>query len=243
MSTYREWRPTLQPSALRGPWGTAWAQGHGELEDACLALAKDAVLQGFVLSAPADSLSRHGADAGLARGPSETDDAYRARIAGAWEAWQWAGTRYGITVALGLLGYGYPSVWSYRELPPDTDTSRWSRVVVVYRGLPAWDGTATWDGTDTWDSVRSPDALEGYTEADIAPDLRRALRKWVNARDVVDRVVVAYGSLLWDLDSLWDSTDLWDEGDGWSLWQSPAWDSTDTDALRDNAVVRWDAFC
>lgn len=239
--TIEQYQQDITP--LRGTWGQAWAGAHGALKDALVERARQAVLAGAITRTPADGLARLGADADLERVPSESGDAWRDRIAGAWESWSWAGTPYGITLSVGLLGYGYPSVWSYRQLPPDSNVTRWARVLVYFRGLPAWDAGGIWDGEGVWDDARDADAIEAFSADTVRPQLRRVLRQWVNARDVVDRVVIAFGSLLWDLDSLWDGEDLWDEGDGETVWQSPEWDSAEEGALWDAPLMAWDAFC
>ena len=239
--TFRQYQQDVTP--LRGPAGSAWAAGHGETKDDLLARAVEAINAGAITRTPADGLARLGADADVERAPGEADADYRARIAGAWESWSWAGTKYGIGAAIGLLGFGYPNVWSYRELPPDSNVARWARVVIIFRGLPAWDGSALWDGEDTWDSLRSEDLAETADADDMRSAMRRVARKWVNARDIVDRVTITFGGLLWDLDGLWDGDDAWDEGDGETAWGATEWDTSETGAEWDSPLFAWDAFC
>lgn len=73
--------------------------------------------------------------------------------------------------------------------------------------------------------------------------MRRVARKWVNARDIVERVTVTFGGLLWDLDGLWDGDDVWDEGDGETAWGATEWDTSETGAEWDSPLFAWDAFC
>lgn len=243
MSTYAQWQPTLHPTALRGPWGERWAAGLGAEKDDALALAKDAVKARFVGLAPSDSLDRVGADRGLDRAlDDETDASWRERIRGAWESWSWLGTRYGIGQAVGLLGYGYPSVYSHAQLPSDGNTARWARVTLIFRGLGAWDGSATWNGDATWDAYRAADGAETADPDVIRPQLRRVVRQWINARDVCDRVLVTFGGLLWNIDILWDGDDVWDAGDGSIEWSAIEWDSSEDDAAWDSLHLAWDAF-
>lgn len=243
MSTYREWQPTLQPSGLRGAWGERWAQSLGAHKDTAVSLAKEAVRARFVDDAPSDALDRLGTDRGLDRAlDDETDASWRERIRGAWESWSWLGTRYGIGQAVGLLGYGYPSVYSHAEMPSDSDATRWARVTLIFRGLGAWDGSATWDGDATWDECRAADGAETADPDVIRPQLRRVVRQWINARDVCDRVLVTFGGLLWDLDVLWDGDDVWDTGDDAVEWSAIEWDSSEDDAMWDSPLLAWDAF-
>ena len=240
--TYAEYQKSITPGPLRGEAGEAWAGGLGSIKDHVVADAKDAVKARFVDIAPTDALPRLAADRKIDRAPDEAADSWRERIRGAWESWSWLGTRYGITRSVGLLGYGYPSVWPYREFHVDSDTDRWARVIVVFRGLHAWDAGSVWDGDDVWDDDRAADAIEAADPLTVRPQLRAVLRQWINARDVVDRVVIAFGSLLWDLDSLWDGDDVWDVG-GETVWQSVEWDSAEDGAVWDAPLMAWDAFC
>lgn len=241
--SFEEYQRALMPAGMAGPYGLAWATARGATKDALALEAKEAVKARLVDIAPPDALPRLGADRGIARAPGEGFDSWRARIAGAWESWSWLGTRYGIGYAVGLLGLGTPALWSWHDLPWDADASRWARVLVVFRGLPAWDAGAVWDGDDTWDSTRSPDPAETADPATARPQLRQILRQWINARDIVETVLIAEGGLLWDLDALWDGDDAWDAGDGETVWSAPAWDTDETGAVWDAPTMAWDAFC
>lgn len=227
MSTYAAWQPTLQPTALRGPWGERWATALGGEKDDALALAKEATKSRFVASAPSDVLNAAGADRDLERAPSEGDASWRSRIAGAWESWSWAGTRYGIGVAVSLLGYGHPAVLSWRALPWDTDATRWARLRVLYTGRASWTGNP-W-GSWSWGS-RMVQPIEAADASTARPQLRRVLRKWINARDRVYTVTVAAGHAVWGR-FVWGD-DVWATGTQ-TVWGPPAFGSTE---------ARWGAF-
>lgn len=190
MSTFRDWQPTLQPTALRGTWGTAWAVSLGEHKDALVALSKEAVKARFLALAPSDALAAHGADRDMERGYEEGEASYRARLAGAWESWAWVGTRYGVGYAVGLLGYGVPAVYSWHALSWDANATRWARLLVAFTGAATWGsstfGATTYGGRDV-QGIETADAVTARRQ------LRRVLRKWINARDRVERVLVARG--------------------------------------------------
>lgn len=190
MSTFRDWQPTQQPTALRGPFGTAWAESLGAHKDALVALAKDAVKARFVTVAPADALDHHSADRDMERGFSESAVSFRARLRGAWESWSWLGTRYGIGYAAGLIGYGVPAVHSWHSLPWDGDAARWARLLVTFTGVATFGssafGAVAYGGRDV-QPIESADPLTARRQ------LRRTLRKWINARDRVEKVIVARG--------------------------------------------------
>lgn len=243
MTTFAEYLTAFYPTFLRGPWGKRWAATEGGALDVLAASAKLAAKAGFVALAPSTLLPLHAADVAIEAAPGEGADSLRARVRGAWESWSWAGTRYGIAHAVGLLGYGTPAVWAWREVRWDSDATRWARIAVVFRGLPAWDGDALWDGDDVWDSARSVDAIESADPDAARSQLRRVLRQWISARDVVEYVHVAEGSLLWDVDILWDGDDAWDAGDGETVWGAPEWDTDEPGAVWDSPRVAWDVFC
>lgn len=222
MSAYRDWQPTLQPAGLRGPWGERWGSVLGVEKDVLLGLAKEAVTARLVDLAPGDALGQLGADRQIGREAGDTATSYRARLAGAWESWSWVGTRYGISLGVGLLGAGYPAVIPYRELPWDSATDRWARLRVIFAGSAVWTGYA-W-GSWSWGS-RIVEGIETETPATIRPVLRRVLRQWINARDRVFAVTVARGGALWGLF-------VWGSG-SWSTsttdeWSAPIFGEADT---------------
>ena len=62
-------------------------------------------------------------------------------------------------------------------------------------------------------------------------------------KQIVDRVVIASGGLLWDVDALWDGDDVWDAGDAGDEWDAPEWDTDEDGAVWDSPAMAWDAFC
>lgn len=191
MSTFEEWQPTLHPTGLAGPWGRAWAVALGRHKDGALALAKEAVRARFLPDAPTDALARIGADRDLGRAENESDTSFRARLAGAWESWSWLGTKYGVGYAVGLLGYGTPAVYAWHKLPWDSNATRWARLLVAFTGAATF-GSSVYASGVTYGG-RDVQPIESATAATVRPQLRRVLRKWINARDRVERVLVARG--------------------------------------------------
>ena len=242
--SYRQFQIDITPSPLRGPNGQAWAGGLGTQKDTLVARGKQAVYIGGVADpqgrgreTPSDGLSRLGADAQIERFSGESDDSYRARIAGAWGTWALAGTRRGIAYSVGLLGYGTPAVWSQRELPRPGPSTAWARMTLVFGGFEAWDGESAWDLFD-WDA-RLVQGIESHNTAEVRAQLRRILRTWINARDHVTSVIIGFGTSLWDLD-LWDGFS-WDDGDASPVTlEAPDWDSDE--AVWDALYFVWDYF-
>lgn len=193
-ATFEAYQRELAPTALRGPYGEAWGSALGAQKDALVDDAKAAVRVRFVPDAPSDGLARLAADRGIARVSGEAVEAWRARLVGAWESWSWLGTRYGIAASVGLLGYGTPSVWAWRTLPWDTNTTRWARLRVAFTGFSTW-GAFRW-GAASWGS-RMVQPVESVDAATLRAQLTPMLRQWINARDRVEAVTINRGNALW----------------------------------------------
>lgn len=181
VATYVTWLTSLLPGPLAGPWGRRWAGVVGAVGgDELLADAKVAVKARLPSEAPEDALPLLGADRVMPRLPGETVAAWRARIADAWETWRWAGTRHGLEVVIGQLGFT-----SYRlktaadfapGLPPGHRGDLWARwwlFIYVHPWTRTTWGSGTW-GSGTWGSSASA--------ADVAR-VTGALRQVTNARD------------------------------------------------------------
>ncbi len=220
--TYRVFQPSILPAPLRGPNGTAWSAGLGATKDTIVERAKDAVEAGLVVDAPADALPGLGRDARVDRAPGEAEDSWRDRIRGAWESWRWVGTRYGIGRAVFLLGYGWPAIWTQRELPRPELAASWARMTLVFTGRETWGAEAAWGAFD-W-AARLVQPIEGALTAETRTQLRYVLRTWINARDHVTSVVIAFGATLWGL-GVWGEF-TWGDGDAEpEEWFAPAWGS------------------
>ncbi|ADD28702.1 phage tail protein [Meiothermus ruber] len=134
---YEEWLPELAPPWLQGPKGKALLAGWGQGLDEFASLAATGVLARWAALAPEDALNRLGAERGLTRYPGESLEAWRTRVLGAWEFWQWAGTEYGIQLALAQLGYN-SAIVPVRNY----DNNRWSEFdVYLYASTRSYDGS------------------------------------------------------------------------------------------------------
>jgi hypothetical protein len=126
---YGDWLTNQLPGGFQRTDFLASMQAAGNLLDAQEEILRQAVLVGFPTAgalddinfptnpqyalAPSDALDAIGADRGLPRAAAETpadngganDQAYAARLLGAWEAWKYGGAPYGILRALDLAGF------------------------------------------------------------------------------------------------------------------------------------------
>ncbi len=123
MGAYANWLPTQgvpdtpnDGGWLRGTQGQALSRALGTEADLQQFLLLQGLLARFPTKgnadsdgkyglAPADALDQTGADRLLRRGPAESDAAYAPRLQAAWDAWEFAGSHWGVLRALQLAGY------------------------------------------------------------------------------------------------------------------------------------------
>lgn len=112
-------------------------EAYGALADEHLEYVATALRGRYAELAPEDALNLLGAERNFVRYPAESLDAFRQRIIGAWEFWQWAGTEYGMGLALSQLGYN-SAIVPVRNY----DNTRWSEFdVYLYAGTRSYDGS------------------------------------------------------------------------------------------------------
>lgn len=155
------------PQRFHNTWGLRFLKVVTGVFDAIAAEQEAAAWCGSVLYAPDDALESIGWERSIERGPTETSDQYRARLHGAWEAWEWGGTRTGIQSQLEAYGLE-PVIIEAREF--DASDPNWSRFWVV---LPI--GGHSYSGT---------------VSASEQETLRRIIRKWKDAHTVCAEIVV-----------------------------------------------------
>jgi hypothetical protein len=129
--SYADWLKRQLPAGFAKPEMLATMQAAGQLLDAQEDLMRQSILAGFPTMgaldsinfpppaapqyalAPSDALDAIGFDRGLPRGVAESpadnggtkDQAYAARLLGAWQAWKYGGSHYGLLRALQIAGY------------------------------------------------------------------------------------------------------------------------------------------
>jgi hypothetical protein len=125
---------------------------------------------------PPDVLPFIGSERRLPRYPGETEAQYRARLHGAWEAYEFAGDESSILGQLAKAGYPGAQIydpWNMAFLP----LGYWSQFIVWFPigTHPVTDAGAVW-GSFNWGdgTVYGPG---GLTVA-IATTLRRIIKKW-----------------------------------------------------------------
>ena len=209
MTLYRDYQPALHPTALAGPYGTAWGASQGTMKDRVVTLAADAVDTGLVLRAPDDALPLLGADVALEQYPTEEADEYRARILAAWDVWPWAGTRTALELVIVQLGYENARLSTAHELGRSPWAQWWAFLTLGGDAitLRAWDAGESW-GTGVWGSTADRDDVRRT---------RRALRRFSNARDR------GWVVLLQSDPGVWGAPSVWDAGTGTWGARNPRW--------------------
>ena len=225
---YQRWLVEISPPWLRGVRGASFISGLGTALDESTALTITGILARFADRAPEDALIFLGTERALIRYSGESNDAFRARVLGAWDFWQWAGTEYGMRRWLKVAGYEArihehfrddPSIWAEFSLylwpyRPEFITDRWDDEV------GAWDDGSNWDYTIAGAELqRVPELVK---EVKPAHAKVRSIYYVPGPRDV-------WGDeMFWDNRMFWDDGTLWDDGTVWDdeiIWNDEiVWD-------------------
>jgi len=203
-------------------------EAYGALADEHLEYVATALRARYAELAPEDGLNLLGAERNFVRYRAESGDAFRARVLGAWDFWQWGGTEYGMRLWLKVAGYEArihehfrddPSIWAEFSLylwpyRPEFITDRWDDEV------GAWDDGSNWDYTIAGAELqRVPELVK---EVKPAHAKIRSIYYVPGPRDV-------WGDeMFWDNRMFWDDGTLWDDGTVWDdeiIWNDEiVWD-------------------
>jgi hypothetical protein len=220
-SEWEEYLVALAPRWLRGPTGEAVLRSFGTQLDALEQGARDAAKCALVERCPEDAIGYHAAARRLELYPGESVTTWRARVAAAWSALHWLGTKKGIEDALKAIGFATAKVHSTADAAPGWwapawppaprnpkpewwdasgapawpvahgDTTWWSRFWVVLDAP----GPFGWTASTTWGSKNWGGFLwgiDGATEAQVQL-VRRVVERWRPAHEVCDGILVNFG--------------------------------------------------
>lgn len=166
MTDYSEYEIQRAPAWMRGPFGSGWLEAHGLIKDGLVEAARQATKARLVTIAPSDALPYAASDRQLEQMPGSAEDAWRARLAAAWELWAWAGTEKGVRDAIDALDLFDPcAIYDYYAWPSGPEERGWSTFWVIVSGGPwtddgNWDDEGDWDDGGTWDTTASPQEVE-----------------------------------------------------------------------------------
>lgn len=194
-TAYFEWLDEVWPAPFVGEVGSIRLAVK-------LALANHIGLEGDTQAAKSsqlrpemspDALTLVGRDRGISRGPTETDTQYRARVAAAWTAWEYAGTAYTIISQLALLGVT-AEVKGNNDWNWDGNTLAWARFWVVITAHPWSTSSWTWgDGTQWGDgSLWGSGASAAETD-----NVRRIIRQWKPAHAYCNAIIIVNDPVTW----------------------------------------------
>ena len=231
--SYRDYILGLAPAWLKGPAGSQWLAAFGEALDALLETDRSAARLKIAADSntgePAhDTLDAQAGERLLERsrmpdGPS--DASWIQRVRGAWEAWRYAGTAFGLLQALSDLGY--PTA---RVCIPNGRLYRLVGGALNITTLPA----GSWStGPGAWNAYQiifPADALPSQVTGAVtnwasgtplsnSPEIeaiRRVVRRWqpAHARCLSIVAITAGGVWGYPVGQLWAvSGDTWDTTD------------------------------
>lgn len=145
MTDFDDYQAETAPPWMGGPNGELWSRILGLGKQGLVMAAKAAVKSGFARLAPPDALPEIAATFALDVGFNEVASALRARIHGAWETWQLAGTNAGLERAFADAGLTILIV----ERPASTALGWWQFDVRIEPPFP-WPGLAPEDVPPEW---------------------------------------------------------------------------------------------
>lgn len=180
---YVKYLLSISPTWLLNERGRLWMQSHGDALDAVAEMVKAAVLAKFILKAPEDALTYIGVERGMPKYASETTEEYRFRLVGAWEYWQWGGTKKGVQDVLVLLGYTVEIQELYL-----IDPLRWSEFAITVAPIAGlrkkrWGDDGIWGDGGLWGEGFAPipdelEALESLAAGMKAAHTKFAKLEW-----------------------------------------------------------------
>jgi hypothetical protein len=88
MATYESYLPKAVPRPWRGPWGRRYFRAIGKRMDVIVETFRQAGFLKLPALAVPDALPFIAAERSLPRGPAETENAHRLRLADAWNLWK-----------------------------------------------------------------------------------------------------------------------------------------------------------
>lgn len=194
LGPYEQFQGDLAPAWLQNPRGRAWNEASGKTKDEFIDAVTDAVQARFVQAAPIDALGLLASDRLLERYPQETNTIFRARIAGAWDVWEFAGTTYGLEQVLLQAGWNCSIIEHWR-----TDSSIWAEFSVIVYAVAItpnpW-GTGVW-GVFAWG---------GNPQAIPTSSLRKLINKFKAGHSKIRELrIAAPNAFIWG-QSAWGNT-------------------------------------
>jgi len=226
---YEEHQPSISP--FKDEAGQAWAAKFGAAKDGVADRTREATLAHFPSRGPADALGLIGTERGIERGTSESDAAYRVRVAGAWAQWLRAGGPLSLLDALAGLGYtsanGNPVIVQQNGRG-FTRTSGGALVTTTLAPNAGIAGSPPWWWIDSnfsfWSRfcVLFPSVPTGWTSISATPSsataptldevdtLRRVIRRWKPATRTCMGIYVLVAGKWYG----WPTTQVWGAATG-----------------------------
>lgn len=205
-STFTQWLLGLPiPWLTGGTHGQAEARAWGGYTDEVIAKLKSAAKCSLITAAPSDAVPHIGSERGIIQGAGESDDAYRARVAKAWETWGIAGTAYAVLLGLRFLDGTAPAtsnaVITNNGIIYTLDGS--DGLVITDAGInPAMSGSPPWwTMDDVTDFGSRFVVILSYDPASIDADrinrVRQEINRWKAARATCMQIIALTSGRVW----------------------------------------------
>ena len=128
--SYEKFQVLTQPAWLQKPPQRNIPRAQGVVKDRFVETLLRAVSLRFVANQSGVTLDAYGQSIGLERLTNESDEAYRARLANAFETYRYAGTLKGLTDLLELQGYDARFI-----LLRSLDETRWAEFAILLKPI------------------------------------------------------------------------------------------------------------
>jgi len=209
------WREAIEELAMP-PWARRF---FGERLIGTFALVYDIVSEAVSEAAfapwlleptsPDDILPYIGLERGMEQYPGESNDSYRERLHGAWDAWLQAGNEAAIIAQLEGLGFTDIELKSYRDVGWDWDSAadltweegvggedNWSRFWVVIKGHPF-----VGEGTFGDGAILGDGGVNGLNATlEMIGAMKRLIHKWKPAHVQCAEIIIVMDEVTWDLE-------------------------------------------
>lgn len=229
---YRDVQPALMPTALRGPYGQAYARALGIVKDFYAMQTRQAVQQRFPQYAAPDGQGAIGTERLIDQGNDiqltspETYAAYGARLRDSWNIWKLGGTAWGMLKAFAAQGY-FPQLVCANGLifsvTPGTLALNITQGAPLTFQIPFWNTFFVWfsSAPSSWTTITSPPTP---TSVPSLYELRRLRRICINRWKPAWAICIGIAVLTSGTPGIW--------GAPGSTWAGAG-------ATWDNAVVYW----
>lgn len=199
MPNFKDYAVQISPTWLQEPDGQSFTRGYAQLKDAAIAAAKQAVFERMPDRASPEGVELIAGERQLDIGINEDLETFRARIKNAWEQWQYAGTAFGVLLALRYGGYENVSIivhnGKYYSLDGNADLIVEDAPGGILATNPDWWNVFSLVFPNPLPSWWSPSVPSEFS--DEMENIRRLVKLWKAGHAIFDSIKIHQSGLMW----------------------------------------------